>query len=838
MRLAVMAVLSGRRHGGDRAARSRAGLLAAVLFAALLAIQPAAAGAQGAEPAPAVPADDALARAAQEIERLRLLIDRIDAATQREGLGDRQLGELRREIDPVLDQARAVAALAEPRVQAVEQRLRQLGPPPGEGRTESEVITVERAQQAALLAELQAAATQARLLAVRAEQLSARIVERRRALFTERIFERRDSALLPALWYDAVVALPRVTSRVTLLLSDWWRNLSGQLGAAALAGLGLGLVLAGAIAQPIRRRLLRLAARDPALISPPRLRKTAAAVWLALVHFAVPTAVLLVLYSLLAAFGLLPTRIERLFDAVIRFVALFSLIRGLSWGLFAPSRPTWRLLPFDTVTARRLHRLTVAIAAIYALDEIVDTLNAITFAPLAVSVAKEVLSGVIIAILFGAALALAWPRAAGPDGRGSGAVRWTWLLVVGALAAVSIPVSAAFGFLALASFVTAQIVIGATILAVLMLTIWLIDAAVADWIEGPDGAAGRIGAALGAGREKVVQTAIMLAGLLRILVVLAALSLLLVPWGVESKDVFGWLRTAFFGFSIGDITISFSSILLALGIFLAGAIVTRAIQRWLDQRLLPHTQLDTGIRNSLKTAFGYFGLIIAAAVGFAYLGLDLSNLAIIAGALSVGIGFGLQSVVNNFVSGLILLAERPIKVGDWVVVGDEQGYVSKISVRSTQIETFDRATVIVPNSDLISGVVKNWMHSNLMGRIHVAVSVSYSADPEQVRDILLACAEAHPAILRDPAPSVFFMEFGESSLDFDLRGFISNVNNSLGVRSDLRFAIFKALREAGIEIPFPQRDLHLRDIDRLEKALAAGREAPAGPRRRARRTAT
>lgn len=787
-----------------------------------------------ARPAPAIApevADEQVAQALQELERLKLLIERIDAAARREGLGDRELADLRREIDPVQDQALAIALAAEPRARAVEERLEQLGPAPEEGRSESAVIAGERDSQNGLLLALQAVAKQGRLLALRAEQLSARIGERRRALFAERIFERRDSALSPVIWYEALTALPKVTGRIALLMSDWWANIRGRLGVAALAALAGLLILLGAIARPVRRRLLRFGARDPALIHPPLLRQVGAAIWLTLVHVGVPAVTLIVVYAALAAFGLLPDRIERVFAALIRAVALFSLIQGLAWGLLAPSRPTWRLLPLDTVAARRIHRLTVAIAAVYALGEFADTLNAVTFAPLAVGVAKEVLVGVLIAVLLGAVLFIARPRPATPRAHREGLVRWPWLFAIGTAGVVALFVAAVLGYPALTGFIAAQLVVGGTILGVLMLVIWLGDATVAEWIEGPEGAAERIGQTLGTGREKVVQVAIVAMGVLRIVIVLVAMSLLLVPWGIESTDVFGWLQTAFFGFTIGDITISVSSILLALAIFVIGALVTRAIQRWLDQRLLPHTSLDTGIRNSLRTGFGYLGLVVAAAVGISYLGLDLSNLAIVAGALSVGIGFGLQSVVNNFVSGLILLAERPIKVGDWIVVGGEEGYVSKISVRSTQIETFDRATVIVPNSDLISGVVKNWMHSDRMGRVRVPVGVAYGSDANRVRAVLLACAEAHPAVLRTPAPVVYFMDFGSSSLDFELRAYIGNVDSALSVRSDLRFAVLEALREAGVEIPFPQQDLHLRDIDRLEKALA-GRNAAPRPRRK------
>jgi potassium-dependent mechanosensitive channel len=157
-----------------------------------------------------------------------------------------------------------------------------------------------------------------------------------------------------------------------------------------------------------------------------------------------------------------------------------------------------------------------------------------------------------------------------------------------------------------------------------------------------------------------------------------------------------------------------------------------------------------------------------------------------------------------------LLTERPIRVGDWIVVGNEQGYVRKISVRSTEIETFERASVIVPNSDLITGTVKNWTHFNNLGRVAVPVGVSYNSDPDAVRELLLDIANNHPKILQSPGPSVFFLEFGDSALQLELRGFVADVNQAFGVRSELHFEIFRRFREAGIEIPFPQRDIHIK----------------------------
>jgi len=238
-------------------------------------------------------------------------------------------------------------------------------------------------------------------------------------------------------------------------------------------------------------------------------------------------------------------------------------------------------------------------------------------------------------------------------------------------------------------------------------------------------------------------------------------------------------------------------------------IKSRMRKRWLN--LLP---ISSSGRDTLLTLTGYLVYTVAILIALGMMGMDYTKLALIAGALSVGIGFGLQNIVSNFISGLILLFERPIRIGDWVVVGGIEGYVRKINIRATVIETFDMAEIIVPNSEFISGQVTNWTLASMVGRVVVPVGVAYGSNTEQVQDILLDIARNHPEVVNDasaPEPSVVFREFGDSSLNFQLRCFLVNVDRRLRILSDLNFAIDKAFREAGIEIPFPQRDLHVKD---------------------------
>ncbi|MDD9916689.1 MAG: mechanosensitive ion channel [Rhodospirillaceae bacterium] len=243
----------------------------------------------------------------------------------------------------------------------------------------------------------------------------------------------------------------------------------------------------------------------------------------------------------------------------------------------------------------------------------------------------------------------------------------------------------------------------------------------------------------------------------------------------------------------------------------------------LTERILPETQIDAGLQHSLSAGFGYVGIVIAAMLGVSAVGLDLTNIALIAGALSVGIGFGLQNIVNNFVSGITLLIERPIKVGDWVVVGDQEGIVKRIQVRATEIETFQRTSVIVPNSAFLQEPVINRTHKDSFGRVEVPVGVAYGSDTAKVEQILLDAAKANPKVASWPEPFVLFLNFGNSSLDFELRCYCPNVFDTFRTGSELRFAIDRAFRRAGIEIPFPQHDVHLKDLDRLGQLFAAKR---------------
>lgn len=295
------------------------------------------------------------------------------------------------------------------------------------------------------------------------------------------------------------------------------------------------------------------------------------------------------------------------------------------------------------------------------------------------------------------------------------------------------------------------------------------------------------------------------------ILVLTMIFVLLSLWGVSTDLLMQSVKKLFFGFQVGGVNISLIAIIFAILAFFVSLAVVKALRNRLVNNVLAKMDIDDGIKHSLSSGFSFVGFILAAIIAITVMGGNLGNLALIASALSVGIGFGLQNVINNFVSGIIILFERPFKVGDWVIVNNEEGRIKQINIRSTEIETFKKTSIIIPNATLISNSVTNLTHGNNWSRQSVRVGVAYGTDVDKVKQILLDCAARSKYVMKNPAPYVLFQDFGNSSLDFELRCYTNDIWNGWIIPSELRFEINKRFFEEGIEIPFPQMVVHKGD---------------------------
>ena len=711
-----------------------------------------------------------------------------------------------------------------------------LGPPPEEGEpAEAPSVVAERESLDQAISRLEGRMKQADLLVQRARDLDTRLAVLSREARFEQLLDRWPLPLAPATIKRALPELLRHIGAMAEAPGQWWVQLSpAQQQDALIYRVLLVLVLAIAIGMVARRLLLHFFGRDPEIAEPSYARRLVGASVEALANGLIPALIFGgILYRSLESDSLLTGLVADMVQDFCAVMIFFVMVRAAARAGFAPYQPAWRLVDFAPDNARILARRIILLAAVFGFDVFMSGATS----GLDVSLELEsFFSTSMIAVLAALLISLmparlwAWEAAAEAEELGeaekvaSASRLWIVLRFAVVVIAVGSLVAALLGYTAIGERAIKALVVSGAVIGGLYLLRGLLRE--------------MIGAFL---RSELVQDKLALKhptrnlfkfwtrALLDLLVTLVAFVLLLLVWGVPAADLRNWVRDAVEGVKVGNVTISLADIFAGLVVFAVALILTRMLQRVLTERVLPQTNLDTGVQHSLAAGVGYVGVALAAALAISTIGLDLSNLALIAGALSVGIGFGLQNVVNNFVSGLILLIERPIKVGDWIIASGHEGYVKRINVRATELETFQRASVIIPNSELISSSVINWTHKNKLGRVEVPVGVAYGTDVDLVIETLMEVLRAEERVLNWPEPFVLFQGFGDSALDFEARGFIGDVEWVVVIASDLRIAIARAFQEKGIEIPFPQRDLHLKDIDTLATAIAGnGRDGAEG----------
>ncbi len=754
------------------------------------------------------------------IETGRLELNQIEAALQRDSLDDKRLADLRARLDPIAQAIEELIQREQPRADEIKARIERLGPAPdaSKGQSESADVAKDRADQQKLWQESDETLRLARALALRIEQQRDAIAERRRANFARAILAQGPSIISPLLWLDVSRAVPQDFAAFTFLMRQWAETILANLDWYELLML-IALAGAAVAGMPKARLWIRTGSfavegEPDEAFEPGRVDRALAGLRRVLLSAVAPAALLYLLLWMFRSFGLLPGRADPVLESITNGIAFVLGMSGLAAGVLSPFRRSWRLFEVSDRVAISLWRTVRAVAAIVALSKITEALHSAIVASLPLTIATK---GVFALLVVGrliqglrAAFRTEIDEKTAETQERAGS-HFILPRLAGWSVASAVLLAALFGYVALAGFLVEQVIWLLILGLVATLVLVFIDELVGGGLSSRGRLGRRVREATGLTAGSLDQMSVLGSGAARLVLYVSLAMLALAPWGVDSSNLIGNLRAAFFGFQVGGVTISLSTIALALMLFLIGILITKAIQNWLDTHYLPHTGLDIGLRNSIRTIFGYVGFIIAASLALGQAGFSLDKITIVAGALSLGIGFGLQSIVGNFVSGLILLWERPIRVGDWIVVGDEQGTVKRINVRATEIQTFDRASLIIPNSEFISGRVKNWMHADRTGRIIIPINVDYQSDPDEVQNLLRDAALAHREVMSEPAPVVIFKNLGESGLDFELRCFC-DVDAMATTRSELLFDIFRRLRAAKIEVPYPTRRLEITNM--------------------------
>ncbi len=734
------------------------------------------------------------------LDKLSASLKQIEASLEHHDLTDTELQDLRQQTDPISAAASDAVERLTPRLAGIKTRLDQLGPKPDDAAPpESPAVTAERADQQKLYNDTDELLKRARLIGVQADQTGANITARRRALFTRSLFARAASIVNPELWTKVWQEAPADTAAIKGVFSEWINGINTRLDGQRLPVFWGSLAAILLLYVPLARLARRVLARSPAIPEPSRFQKILGAWWIALVIAVPAIAMVYVIALIFQAYDLTNARLQPFMQASGVAVIRIAAAAGIARGLFAPTRPNWRLPKLNDRAAEGIVRTAIIIASIVSVASLFEALNDIVGASLPVAVTMRGLAAIAGAVLLGVELWRFGGTLETDDCLGPEVTRqrgWFDILrLISWAEAFAITVSVLIGYAAFGSFLLDQFFWASAVASVLFMSIVLLEETISAILAPTARLGHRLIASIGFNRNSLELTGVLISGLIRLVLFVVAAGLVLAPWGLQRSDVPIDIGAAFFGFKVGDITVSPFSIFIAIGLFTLAFGFFHAVLRWVDSKLFPHMNFDVGLRNSIRTSLGYLGFLVAAGLALGYLGLSFEKLAIVAGALSVGIGFGLQSIVNNFVSGLILLWERTVRVGDWIVVGGDQGFVRRINVRATEIETFDRAQVIIPNSSLITGVVTNLVRNDRTGRILIPLTVAASADPNKIREVLIAIAKANQLVLTIPAPQILFTGMSSSALNFELRVFVGDVETSVRVKSDLNFEIFKRFKE-------------------------------------------
>jgi len=760
-------------------------------------------------------AQDAPPAAEASLTALRAQLDKIPKTVESNDDAKRLVQQIR----AINQQANDIADARTGPLSDLNARLGELGNAPAAGApAEDADIARRRAELVRERNALDADIRLARLLSVDAQQRGTELLNQRRALFEAQLSERTPSPFGREFWEDLRAAWPADVAKVEGLVDELRLGVERARlpvhRGTVLTTVGLALLLAVLGNLLVERLLVRLAQR---LLPGGRLRRSLLVIAIVAVNVLLVGLAAQWVFSTLEARGILGEQTRKVARAAVEAAVFIAFVVGLGRALLSNPRPSWRLPPISDALARRLAPYPWLIALVAAMVWTPSQVNAAIDASFAAVLATHVVTALALTTLIWAML-LSLRAPLGPSAD-DGAARagadksaddsrdpplWVGVLF-GAVAIVLLVVwvLVAVGYVALASLIAAQLTWGGIVAAAFYVLFKFADDLCMALVSSRSNAGLRLQKSFGFTPQRLDQAAVLLSALARVGLFFYMVIALVAPFGTGPAEVFQRSGKVGTGLAIGEFQIVPSAIFGSIGVLIGGFVMLRVAKAWLEDRYLPHTSFEPGMRSSILTLLGYAGGIMVVAFALSALGIGINRIAWVASALSVGIGFGLQAIVQNFISGVILLAERPVKVGDWVVLGTTEGDVRRINVRATEIQLGDRSTVIVPNSEFITKTVRNMTLANAGGRVLIVLPMPLDTDANGARDIMLTAFAAHAEVQTDPAPVVQLNGIEGGLLLFQAIGYVANPRVAGNVKSDLLFTILGALRTAGMPLSVP-----------------------------------
>lgn len=769
-----------------------------------------------------------------KIEGFKTVLNNTEKELSSGHLGDGELKKKRDAVTQIAGELSAITLEIDPKITALNQRLSQLEPSDDDKTAENDdntEIKKERSNLQSSLSEIQELKKVTATLSVQAQQLLSTIAEQRRLIFTRSIFTYSHSVLSPILWQRLMTDLPEDLRVTGNLLQLWVVGVKNSILSWHIIPLFFGILIAFILIYFRKRYRRNWVGRDPDNLNPTARIRIFASFRLLFLDILFAISIFYVFSFLVNETQLFPPQLWATWEASVQAFMLFFIACSLNDAFIAPQKPQWGLISLSEKSVQSLYWLSQTLYMWIAVKIVIDAF----YRTITASVSLTLVTNAIFAL--GTCLSLIpimrFPKQeASSEGEAgnrtlsgisdksdenSTPTHMAILKIAGWLILALVFLSLIVGYISFASFLIEEAGSILIVLGFASFALIFIDELIYGSFTKEEKLVRFVQDNTGIRKSSLEQISVISAGLLKLIIIIICISVLLARLRIDSVDIANPLKAAFFGFEIGALTVSLSSVMTSVVILVVGLLVTRIIRTWLDSTYFPVTNMDVGLRNSILTIFGYAGTAITILVACSSAGFSLDKIAILAGALSVGIGFGLQSIVNNFVSGLILLWERPIKVGDWVRVGTDEGYVRNINVRATEIQTFDRATVIVPNSNLISGTVINNVRLTRMRRIIIIIPLPLYTDADRASEIIRSSALAHIEVMSNPAANVTFKDITDTLIELQLVCFVDDVDAASRVSSELRFAIFRELRQAGFLPTAPSASKVLFQLDKGEK---------------------